>query len=211
MTTYHSATGAKTPTPRRAAVEEVLGQQLLDWQWNTLLGVLGHLPSRPPIPAPSLPKLDKPLSLNKLQDHPDFRHTCEICGRTGSRRFHPTPTGWRCTAYEVCAGRAATTLTAAQPEPSAPAEPVAAGLPELCTACGRVEADPHVCATAPDPRPVADAPADVPSGPNPAPASARCQNCPRTFTLTGRNLRGAVDMHEFKTGHIVDMLDVADA
>ena len=95
-----------TPAPDRHKVETVLGVTLLDWQWTTLLGIIGHTPVPSSVPE-TLPKLAKPLPLAKLQDQPDFQHTCIVCGRTGSRRFVLTTAGWRCTAYDVCERRAA--------------------------------------------------------------------------------------------------------
>lgn len=38
-------------------------------------------------------------------------------------------------------------------------------------------------------------------------ATAQCRDCPRSWNLTGRVLRMAMDMHEAKSGHIVDELD----
>lgn len=39
--------------------------------------------------------------------------------------------------------------------------------------------------------------------------TARCQDCTRAFTLSGRPLEQAAQMHEMKHGHIVDVLDGA--
>lgn len=57
----------------------------------------------------------------------------------------------------------------------------------------------------PDPEP-APAPAPAPPG-----VTARCQDCIRTYTLTGVPLRHAVEMHELKHGHIVNILEPAGA
>lgn len=40
--------------------------------------------------------------------------------------------------------------------------------------------------------------------------TARCTDCPQTWKLTGRVLRMAVDTHEVRRGHIVDVLETAD-
>ncbi|MEB3021285.1 hypothetical protein [[Mycobacterium] crassicus] len=67
----------------------------------------------------------------------------------------------------------------------------------------------------PGPAPAA-APSDPPAPAPPAPKitakprpgiTAICTGCPRTWTLTGRVLRMAVDTHEVKTGHVVDITE----
>lgn len=37
--------------------------------------------------------------------------------------------------------------------------------------------------------------------------TARCQDCTRTWTLTGTVLRAAIDQHELKRGHLVTVYD----
>ena len=91
--------------PDRDQVEAVLGDHLLDWQWNTLLGILGHLPERPPHD-----------SHEQLQDA--ITRTCELCGRVGTRRYVQTATGWRCNRVTAkCAGQ-----PKREPEPAAPSD-----------------------------------------------------------------------------------------
>lgn len=53
-------------------------------------------------------------------------------------------------------------------------------------------------------------PAVRPEKPGPA-VTARCQDCTRAFTLTGRVLDQAVKLHELKHGHIVDIIEPAEA
>lgn len=40
--------------------------------------------------------------------------------------------------------------------------------------------------------------------------TARCRDCPQTWKLTGRVLDMAVDLHEAKRGHMVEVLEAAD-
>lgn len=127
-------------------------------------------------------------------------HVCEVCGREGTRRYVQTDTGWRCAPSATKCRR----HQATQASPTAPP----------------VKASPPAPAPAPDPKP-APKPAPKPT-PTPPPAievaqlaeslakgttTAQCTACPRTWTLTGRVLNMAVDTHELKTGHIVDITE----
>lgn len=145
-----------------------------------------------PAPAPRRPTTEmavdyangksrqpRPTGHRPWSEIPD--HTCEICGRVGKQRFVKTETGWRCspTSYK-CPGN----------------HPGGGGAPE---------AEP---ASTPDPDPSPPAPpAPAVVAPPPNGATARCQNCTRSFTLTGVVLRHAVEMHELKHSHIVDVYD----
>ncbi len=131
-------------------------------------------PQPTPAPQPDAQDLDEPSTAPRAQDA--MRHTCEICGREGTRRFVETETGWRCAPSATkCPGNK-------QPD-SAP-EPVVAPVAGV-----------H------DERPLALA----------AGITAKCQDCTRTWTLTGRVLRSAVEMHEQKHSHFVDVADGATA
>lgn len=55
---------------------------------------------------------------------------------------------------------------------------------------------------------VADSPRPQATTPG---VTARCQDCTRTWTLTGRVLESAVELHEVKHAHIVDVLEAANA
>ncbi|MBZ4574677.1 hypothetical protein [Mycobacterium avium] len=128
-------------------------------------------------------------------------HTCEICGRTGVQRFIQTPTGWRCspTAVKCPGNQAASDIPAKQfAADVTPPEP-----PKL----------PRVPGEPPSERPSEPAPADPPPDQPPMPpgVTARCKDCTRTWNLTGFILQKAVEMHELKHGHIVDILDNAGA
>lgn len=129
------------------------------------------------------------------------QRTCEVCGRTGTRRFDRTETGWRCSATATkCPGNRIfpppPAAAAAVDEPHKPAS-------EICPK--------------PEPAQVAEAePVDVPAPPTPAPSpppapappgvTARCKDCTRNWNLTGRVLDMAVEQHEFKHSHIVEVL-----
>ena len=162
-----------TATPNRASVEGVLGRPLLDWQWNTLLGILGHLPERPPHD-----------SHDQLQDA--ITRTCELCGRVGTRRYVQTPAGWRCSPTAKCVGR-----PEPEPEPT-PTVPCDIPAKEIQANVTPERISP------PEPTPQAR-----------PPITARCQDCTRVWNLTDRVLDMAVQLHEHKAGHIVDIL--ADA
>ena len=114
------------------------------------------------------------------------KRTCEICGRVGTRRYIPigdhADNRWRCSpTATACIGN--------QPEPA-----VKVPNPALS----------HDLDT---PAPPGDEQRHTPA----AGITARCANCPRTWTLTGRILTQAVDMHEMKHSHIVDVEEGADA
>lgn len=109
------------------------------------------------------------------------KRTCESCGHKGFRKFDKTPTGWICWRCIDSQKR--------QLAPQADDEAVADPEPEPA-------------------KPPAERPAPAPA---PAGITARCQDCTRTYTLTGTPLRHAVEMHELKHGHIVDVIDNAGA
>lgn len=133
------------------------------------------------------------------------QRTCEICGRKGTRRYVQTPTGWKCSP----------TATACAPQFKPPGKytrPAASDIPAK-------EFQPNVT---PSPEPVVDL--DLATGmrehgealhrqmaSEPAPrasgVTARCQDCTRTWILTGRILEIAAEAHELKHAHIVDVFD----
>lgn len=122
-------------------------------------------------------------------------HTCEICGRTGVQRFIQTPTGWRCSPTAVkCPGN--------QAARGRPAEP-----------CDDCETNGVNCIAHRPPAPAAvslpePAPTAAPTAPPVPPGvTARCKDCTRTWNLTGFILQKAVEMHELKHSHIVDVID----
>lgn len=124
------------------------------------------------------------------------QRSCEICGRVGTQRFVQTETGWRCSPTAVkCPGNKATSDIPAKQFPS-----------DVTPSAER------------EPKPPAPTPAPGrPSEPEPPPlefppgVTARCRDCPRRWNLTGIVLRHAIDLHEFKHSHIVDVLEGATA
>lgn len=197
-------------------------------------------------PAPREPApLKMPGPLDRV------KHTCEVCGRDGTRRYVQTPTGWRCgpSSADRCQRRAE---AQANPAPRGPkyAHRLGRGLPGAASDIPAKDIPANVTPAEDNPLPrahrligelvdgVADkvlgAPARVDdsgaSSPATSPAAksaqvsapaavdqraraakpgvtAQCRDCPRSWNLTGRVLRMAIDMHEAKSGHIVDELD----
>ncbi|UJL29958.1 hypothetical protein HZU38_05510 [Mycolicibacterium vanbaalenii] len=146
-------------------------------------------------------------------------HTCEICGRVGTRRYVKTDTGWRCSpTATACVGN--------QPEP---VRKVGLTVPvsdedfdRAAARWGCLDCAEGTCTRPAGHASASDIPAkQIPAKVTPAPeppapriphskstdVTARCQDCTRAFTLTGRVLRQAIDMHELKHGHIVTVLD----
>ncbi|MCG5431197.1 hypothetical protein LV457_02690 [Mycobacterium sp. MYCO198283] len=112
------------------------------------------------------------------------RRTCEVCGRVGSRRFVATDTGWRC----------APTATACVGHKTDQAAAVAS---DIALEPFQPEVTPPAATK------------DEAASTRPA-VTARCRDCPRTWNLTGRVLRTAIDTHEFQKHHIVDVTEEAD-
>ncbi len=145
--------------------------------------------------------------------------TCEICGRVGTRRYVKTDTGWRCSpTATACVGN--------QPEP---VRKVGLTVPvsdedfdRAAARWGCLDCAEGTCTRPAGHSSASDIPAKqfptkvTPEPEPPAPRiphsksaeiTARCQDCTRAFTLTGRVLRQAIDMHELKHGHIVQVVD----
>lgn len=109
---------------------------------------------------------------------------CVLCGRTGTRRFIETHAGWCCapSSADACARKTA--------EKNAE---------RAATRASDIPAKRFPAKVTPPP------PAAKPAAPAPG-VTARCQDCPRSFTLVGRPLELAVEMHELKHSHIVKVL-----
>lgn len=147
--------------------------------------------NHPTIAAPT-----RPAASRVFEDLPDDqdeapthkrqaeKRTCESCGHTGFRKFQKTDTGWCCWRCIDTQKR----QLAPPAEDDAGAEPEPEPAPD------------------PDPTPSLPAPAPPPSG-----VTARCQDCTRTWNLTGFILEKAAEMHELKHGHIVNILEPAGA
>lgn len=126
--------------PEVLAAVQVLKRHGIDGAKYEALQALRAVPAGIP---EQLPALSQNLPLKRLQDHPDFRHTCITCGRTGTRRYVRTPAGWQCSTRDACERRAAETAAAAdRPAPRPPGR----GVPDLCITHGIV--GPHDCAEA---------------------------------------------------------------
>lgn len=131
------------------------------------------------------------------------QRTCDLCGRVGTRRYVQTGSGWRCApTATACIGNREGVATKAVP-PEAPA----AELSDIPAKQFRPDDTPRV-----EPTPPVSPPAVTVkrSSSDDLPITARCRDCPKTYTLTGDQLSNIVDVHELK-GHIVDVLEVADA
>lgn len=138
-------------------------------------------PEQEPQPVkPPAPEQSEPAS------HDSEKRVCEICGRVGTRRYVPVGDGrWKCSP----------TATACAPRFRPPGAYV--GPPRAAT----------VEPPAPAPAPPSDNPPNkFPRNVTPG-VTARCQDCTRTWTLTGRTLRSAIDMHEMKQAHIVTVFE----
>lgn len=148
-----------------------------DGHQNVLHEVVDEL-ARPPEPTPDVP--ESPTLSRPSPQMPDRR--CEICGRVGKQRFVETDTGWRCSPTAVkCRGHRNASDIAAKPFPNN--------------------------VTPVDSAPVVNEPDHAKPTPFPAGITARCQDCTRSWNLTGVVLRSAVEMHELKHGHIVTVVE----
>ncbi len=108
------------------------------------------------------------------------KRTCRLCGRVGTRRYVQTAQGWQCAPTAKCGDRPAQT--------AAPARATSTPKPT----------------PAPSPPPP---PPTVRVQPPPGPGvTAHCQDCTRTWNLTGRVLEIAVQTHELQRGHIVTVV-----
>ena len=189
---------------------------LVEWAVTNRVDVPGLRPGAAHEPVPPAPERDSggDREATAVADHPAAtadrseskipaaggtarraqdagERTCEICGRVGTRRYVRTDTGWRCSpSATACIGN--------KPEPvrKVPNPALATDL----DAPSDIPAKHFPSKTTPEPEPW------IPHSKS-ADVTARCQDCTRAFTLTGRVLRQAIDMHELKHGHIVTVLD----
>lgn len=172
---------------------------------------------------------------NAIQDAK--KRICVICGRKGTRRYTNTELGWRCSPTATkCPGNRTFPPPAAMPDPKR-VEEIAASLPGSSDI--PVKPIPPKVTPKPAPTPAATAvlrELDSIAAPvadrlleKPSQAlanaevaqladaiakddiTARCTDCPQTWKLTGRVLTMAVDLHEARRGHMVDVLEVANA
>ncbi|MCT7369429.1 hypothetical protein [Mycolicibacterium llatzerense] len=133
------------------------------------------------------------------------KRTCVVCGRVGSRRFIETALGWRCSPSATkCPGNRTfppPKVTVKTPPPSTSTVRV---LDEIAAPVAeRIIETPAPADTQAEVEQLAHAIAENH-------VTARCTDCPQTWKLTGRVLRMAVDTHEMRRGHIVDVLETTD-
>lgn len=157
------------------------------------------------VPLPDIDVHAEPAPAPRAQDAD--RHTCSICGRVGTRRYIPDGDGgWKCSpTATACIGNQPGALTTTPEEPAFDEDNVddnggSYAMPDGIPNAERFEPEPGPAA--PQPAPAAKPAADG--------TTARCTGCPRTWNLTGRILTQAIDMHERKHDHIVDIEDGAD-
>jgi hypothetical protein len=147
------------------------------------------------------------------------RHTCEACGREGTRRYTKTETGWRCapSSAKKCARQAAhrpvaivdPRFTHRGSRDLAGTGGIQAGVTSTVPAAATVAVRARGAFGAPgaEQRSKETTVAAKRSQDAGAVATARCQDCHRGWTLTGTDLRRAVEAHELEKGHIVDVFD----
>lgn len=178
--------------------------------WNTARVESKLAPKSDPEPEPT----PEPVKPKPAAQDAKVR-TCEVCGRIGTRRYVATATGWRCSP----------TATACAPrfQPKGAPSPVARARDAVAELVDGV-ADKVL--NAPPPKPNASA---IGIGGTSAfvrspdrersaamergkpPVTARCTGCKHTWNLTGRVLKMAVDTHEVRTGHVIDVIEDSDA
>ena len=160
------------------------------------------------VDAPTEPAQSEPEPVApKPRDRDTVTHTCDLCGRVGTRRFiqggAPDGTGWKCSpTATACIGN--------QPEPvrKVPNPALLKDLDAPATTSD-IPAKPIPPKVIPITREPEPAPR-IPHSDSPA-VTARCEDCTRVFTLTGRVLEQAVELHELGHGHIVKVLEGVDA
>ena len=159
--------------------------------------------------------------------------TCEICGRVGTRRYVKTDTGWRRspTATACVGNQPEPVRKVGLTVPVSDEDFDRAAARWGCLDCAEgtctrpaghasvsdIPAKQNATSTISYSWPPWSIPAKVTPAPEPpAPriphsksteVTARCVDCTRTYTLTGRVLQQAIDMHELKHGHIVQVVD----
>lgn len=181
-------------------IVDELGDRIIDHLVDQLAIEESAQPAPPPAPVPAP---DPDPTATPAQDAD--RLTCSICGRVGTRRYTLDGNGgWRCSpTATACPGNKAAAATPPVPDPPPPPPPPA---PEP-------EPEPDIPLNGSTMASEAEFPTAPPATPKPAgtpTVTARCNDCPRAWNLTGRVLVQAVDMHELKHSHIVHIEDGAD-
>lgn len=198
---------------------------LTTWAVTNRVGVPGLRPGAAPDPVPPAPERDSPAATDTTAAARPTRDTvkriCDLCGREGTRRFMPggAPggTGWKCSpTASACIGNrpepvvkvpnlalknlaAPASIPCAKPE-AAQVKPPAS---DECNIGGR-NSTPNVASAS---EPTRTLPRTIAAN-----VTAHCNDCTRTWTLTGRVLEMAIEAHELKHSHIVTaLIDTADA
>lgn len=153
----------------------------------------------------------EPKAPARTQD--SIERTCRICGRVGKRRYVEDEQGWRCSPTATsCPGNETakppysypeTVLEEPLPTYSIDALPVQSQIPRRQPVLEKLHTTPQkpvVATQAERHAEVAKQAAAIAR----ATVTARCQDCTRTWILTGRVLQMAIDLHEQKHSHIVD-------
>lgn len=122
--------------------------------------------------------LPQPARVSAARQQDAVKRACELCGRIGSRRFVESATGWRCAP-------SATKCVGHRRAPS--------GVDARLVATASKRSTPEV-----------DRALKIVRTPG---VTARCQDCTRTWTLTGPVLQAAIDQHELKRGHLITIYD----
>ncbi len=137
--------------------------------------------------APEMPSTTTPArcTARRTRSQDKAQRTCELCGRAGSRRFVESDTGWRCAPTATkCVGHRRPT-----PEVGAPKRERHAALAPHRAA---PEAERHLN--------LVHTPA----------VTAQCQDCTRTWTVSGDALREETEAHELARGHIITIRQQPD-
>lgn len=146
--------------------------EVVDGITDSLVAVISA--AAPEIPSTTTPA---PCAARRARSKDKTQRTCELCGRAGSRRFVESSTGWRCAPTATkCVGhrRPASEIDAPQ-RPRHTRQSSHRVAPDGERHLNLVQ---------------------IPG------VTAHCQDCTRTWTLTGDALREETDAHELARGHI---------
>lgn len=163
-------------------IEDVAARadEVIDHITDSLIDVIGAAAPENPATAPAAQ-----CGRRRTRSKDKAQRTCELCGRTGSRRYIASTTGWRCAPSATkCVGhrRQASHVDAPQPARQRPQ-------------------------TSPRPAPAGERPLKLVRTPG---VTAQCQDCTRTWTLSGAALRQETEAHELARGHIITVHEQPD-
>lgn len=169
----------------------------------TTLPLGEHTAPPAPQPVPTRPDVDDATDVadDGPQPDPSINHGTEYAYRNKHCRCDICKDGKRQRNAEYKArsrGKVRAPRITVKPRPSS----IPASTPETPI----VELDASISCAKPEPPQVKrgeNIPGKIPATPG---VTARCQDCTRTFTLTGRLLDQAIALHELKHAHIVNVL-----